>query len=101
MTTPSNPLPCGCEVLTARERLLMPGNFVTYEYVHHCQLHAAAEKLLAACKELRDALAGAMRVIHENDCVASFVSEMGRLGIKDRIGVRANSAIADATRKEV
>jgi hypothetical protein len=55
--------------------------------------------LLASCKELRDGLAGAMRVITNYgtiEVVAKFEAEMVRLGIEPGIGVRANKAIAKA-----
>jgi hypothetical protein len=61
-------------------------------------LIAAAPELLKSCKELRDALAGAMRVIVNHDCdvASAFEREMNRLGIKPGVGVRADEAIAKA-----
>jgi len=57
------------------------------------------QDLLASCKELREALAGAMRVIstsEQADLTDCFVEEMARIGITDGIGVRADSIIAKA-----
>jgi hypothetical protein len=64
-------------------------------------IRAAAPALLASCKELRDALAGAMRVIasHASDSdelTEAFVAEMARLHIPPGIGVRADDVIARA-----
>lgn len=52
--------------------------------------------LLGACQELVDALAGAMRVLAKHNLTGEFLAEMQRLGIRDGIGVRAKSAIAQA-----
>jgi len=59
------------------------------------------QELLASCKELRDALAAAMRTIATDDAshdelTEAFVYECARIGIKDGIGVRADAAIANA-----
>ena len=68
----------------------------------NARLIAAAPELLDCCKELRDALAGAMRVMVAHACAEGdaltedFVSEIARLGISDGIGVRADAAIANA-----
>lgn len=62
----------------------------------HQRLIAAAPDLLAACKELREALAGAMRVLHNELLDEVFVEEMAALGIRNGIGVRAEHAIRKA-----
>jgi hypothetical protein len=65
-------------------------------------LLAAAPDLLDSCKELRDALAGAMRVMVGHACAEGdaltedFIAEMARLHIADGIGVRADTIIAKA-----
>ena len=64
-------------------------------------------ELLATCKELREALCGAMRVITEidaatrlglpmKDAAERFVFEMHALGIRDGFGVLAEEVIARA-----
>lgn len=68
------------------------------------RLIVKAPDLLASCKELREALAGAMRVIATHalregltDCDAltdAFVAEMTRLDIAPGVGVRADDLIA-------
>lgn len=60
-----------------------------------------AADLLASCKELRAALAGAMRVIsnatlYKADIIDDFVDEMKSIGIVDGVGGRADAAIANA-----
>lgn len=45
-TTPPNPLPCGCRVCSVR----LPSEEDDSIWVVHCQMHAAAERLLAACE---------------------------------------------------
>jgi hypothetical protein len=65
----------------------------------NAHLIAAAPDLLASCKELREALAGAMRVISTSDqadLTDCFVEEMERIGIVDGIGIRADTAIQKA-----
>lgn len=67
----------------------------------NADLIAAAPDLKASYLELREALAGAMRVLHDNDTdeldlCGKFVSEMARIGIKDEIGLRADYALAKA-----
>lgn len=77
------------------------------ESVANARLVAAAPDLLASCNELREALAGAMRVIHAHDngwrgatslgltsLTDIFVEEMARIGIANGVGVRADAAIA-------
>lgn len=60
-------------------------------------LIAAAPDLLASCKELREAMAGAMRVIAEHGAlVEAFEAEMRRIGAKDGFGVRVEEAVAKA-----
>ena len=56
------------------------------------------EELLTVCMELRDALAGAMRVIASQDVslTEAFIEEMRAMGIKNGIGVRADVVIAKA-----
>ena len=62
----------------------------------------AAPQLLESCKELREALAGAMRVIAAHACAdgqmltEDFVTEIARLHISPGIGVRADDVIARA-----
>jgi hypothetical protein len=54
----------------------------------------APNPLLPLIKELRDALAAAMRAMFHSPIVsAEFKAELDRLGIPDGIGVRANEAI--------
>jgi hypothetical protein len=65
-------------------------------YDGNAALVAAAPALLASCKELRDALAGAMRVIMDStdkDLARLFAREMKLSGIPDGVGVRADQAI--------
>lgn len=52
--------------------------------------------LLASCQELRQALAGAMRVIHAAGLDSQLISEMVAIGIQDGIGVRADAVIREA-----
>lgn len=68
------------------------------------QLRSHVVTLLAVCKELREALAAAMRTMATDHADAdeladAFVSEIARLGIADGVGVRADAAIAKAEGK--
>ena len=56
------------------------------------------EELLTVCMELRDALAGAIRVIASQDVslTEAFIEEMRAMGIKNGVGVRADAIIAKA-----
>lgn len=62
----------------------------------NARLIAAAPDLLAACKELREGLAAAMRVAAEGDFTDLFVEAMARAGVTNGIGARAEDAIAKA-----
>lgn len=55
-----------------------------------------AADLLASCHELRAALAGAMRVMLDNNLESEFLLEMKRIGVVAGVGVRADDAIANA-----
>jgi hypothetical protein len=57
--------------------------------------HAA---LLAACKELREAVAALFRVCYDSDLdvTEAYGAELKRIGIADGFGVRAQAAIAKA-----
>ena len=61
-------------------------------------LIAAAPDLLAALKDMRDALAAMMRVVamHKGAIAEEFGQEIDRLGIRRGFGVRAQNAIARA-----
>lgn len=64
-----------------------------------CRCHDAADAgptLLAACKELKDALAAALRVLVKHHATSDFIAEMHAAGIEDGIGIRANVAIDTA-----
>lgn len=64
------------------------------------RLMAAAPNLLSSCKELRDALACAMRVVVEygaSDLNDRIMLEMVAAGIFPGVGVRADAAIAKAS----
>lgn len=56
--------------------------------------------LLAACRELRAALAALMRVVVTDptatEITERWIAELTRIGIEDGIGVRADKAIAKA-----
>lgn len=65
------------------------------------ELRTSRAALLTSCKELREALAGAMRVIAEHDAdsdelTEAFVAEMTRLEIAPGVGLRADDVIAQA-----
>ena len=61
------------------------------------QLRDERDALLACCKELREAVAGALRVMVTQEGLAErFTAEMARIGIRDGIGVRVEAAIAKA-----
>lgn len=68
------------------------GEWVRYQDAHQ------RDDLLAATKEVRDALAALMRVIHGQPDEAAFVGEwqreLERIGIAPGFGVRADAAIA-------
>lgn len=67
----------------------------------NARLIAAAPELLASCKELRDALAAAMRVIATSECVfaGAFADELAEAAVPSGFGVRAQFAIAKAEGK--
>lgn len=52
------------------------------------------DRLLSSLKELRDALAGAMRSMDDGS-VDRFVAEMTRMGIPDGVGVRADRIVKE------
>ncbi len=52
-----------------------------------------SEALFESCKELREALAAAMRVIYAGGLVDEFMVESEMVGIVNGIGVRAATAI--------
>ena len=60
----------------------------------------AYKAVLASCKELRDALAAWLRIIGPTRYQDAYLEEMARIGIKNGIGLRADTAIAKAQRKE-
>lgn len=60
------------------------------------ELIAAAPDLLASLKEMREACAAAMRLLHTVYLDERFVSDVHQLGIADGFGVRADRAIAKA-----
>lgn len=66
----------------------------------HCGLPS---DLLTSCRELRDAVAGALRVMTSHPdvdaLVDAYVNEMARIGITDGFGVRADAAIAAAVKE--
>ena len=64
----------------------------------NARLIATAPDLLAALKDMRDALAAMMRVVamHEGAIAEEFGQEIDRLGIRRGFGVRAQDAIARA-----
>ncbi len=66
----------------------------------NARLIAKAPELYDQIKELREALAGAMRVLYAVDIecpgtVATFCAEMTKLGIENGIGKRAEDLIAE------
>ena len=63
------------------------------------ELRETQKDLLASCKELRDALAGAMRTMDDKG-VDRFMAEMARIGIADGIGGRAKVVIGKAEGRE-
>lgn len=71
------------------------GKYVCEAEPEHAPLIAKAPDLLASVKELRDALAGAMRVIADNDLVDDFMDEIAQAGVKNGVGVRADALIAE------
>jgi len=79
----------------------LPDNVREHEAEANARLIIAAPDLLDACQELRDALAAAMRVITAHvdraALIDAFIDETSRLGIRDGIGVRADTVIAQAT----
>jgi hypothetical protein len=82
---------------------LLASHRAVEEWYANAPLIAAAPELLASTKELRAALAAAMRVISNEACVDqatdAFIAELAHLGIPDGIGVRADAAIARAEGK--
>jgi hypothetical protein len=75
------------------------GSVIKAEDFANARLIAASPDLLASCKELRDALAGAIRVVLNcgiEDVANRFNAEMRRIGIKPGIGVRADATISKA-----
>lgn len=89
--------------VTPAQRALIKVGDAGDDMLELCDAIGKAPELLASCKELREALAGAMRVIAfdaENDALTeAFVAEMARLQIPPGIGVRAEDAIAQAEGK--
>lgn len=88
-------------------RASFPGGPEYLEKDANAHLIAAAPELLAACKELREAICGAMRVIADLDAMKMlgaesetrqqrFVDEMHAIGLKDGFGARAEAVIAKA-----
>ena len=70
----------------------------TDPYCPVCGLKVAG--LLAALKEMRDAMAATMRVISMHDDHSRIIDEMSQefksIGIRDGFGVRSQQAIAKA-----
>jgi hypothetical protein len=64
--------------------------------MNNAHLIAAAPDLLDSCKELRDALAAAMRVMFNAGLSQIWVEAFNALNIADGLGVRADSIIARA-----
>jgi len=62
-------------------------------------LMAAAPDLLISCKELRDVLAAAMRILAGSGMANSFIKIISDLGIPNGFGVRADAVIARAETK--
>ena len=63
----------------------------------NARLIAATPDLLDSCKELRDGLAAAMRVmVHYEAATRYFEIELNKLGIPNGIGKRADTVIAKA-----
>lgn len=62
----------------------------------NAHLIAAAPELLASCKELREALAAAMRAIATCNGADAFISEIKSAGVPNGVGVRADAIIAKA-----
>jgi hypothetical protein len=55
---------------------------------------SGTRELYEACKELRESLAAAMRVIAESDNIDSFLRGQQRSGVPDGIGLRSAAVIA-------
>jgi hypothetical protein len=64
----------------------------------NARLLAEAPALLASCKELREALMGAMRVCFKAGLTDAFMAEMRFLCIEDDIGNRSAEVIDAAVR---
>lgn len=71
------------------------------EQLANAHLIAAAPDMFASLKEMRDALAAAMRVIEaatpdKADIIDCFLDELKAAGVLNGVGVRATAAIANA-----
>jgi len=69
------------------------------ELAANMKLIAAAPDLLEACKELRDALAAAMRVVSGSEYADAWLAVCDSIGIKPGVGKRADAAIEKAEGK--